>query len=95
MLNITIDIYEPKVIGMMWSMLAQEQTWFGSEPWKSYGIQVFLVISVFIIVLSYYQSLLRLNKETPSYGLRKCFQSSLNLVFLVPVSYHYYNCLRV
>ena len=35
-----IDIYQPKVIGMMWSMLAQEQTWFGNEPWKSYGIQV-------------------------------------------------------
>lgn len=34
------EIYEPKVIGMMWSMLAQEQTWFGSEPWKSYGIQL-------------------------------------------------------
>jgi hypothetical protein len=24
----------------MWSSLAQLQTWFGSEPWKSYGIQV-------------------------------------------------------
>eukprot|EP01035_Chromulina_nebulosa_P040727 gene40727-55070_t len=34
------DIYQPKVIGMMWSMLAQEQTWFGNEPWKSYGIQI-------------------------------------------------------
>ncbi len=34
------DIYEPKVVGMIWSMLAQEQTWFGNEPWKSYGIQV-------------------------------------------------------
>ncbi len=34
------DIYAPKVVGMMWSMLAQEQTWFGNEPWKSYGIQV-------------------------------------------------------
>lgn len=34
------DVYEPKVIGMIWSMLAQEQTWFGNEEWKSYGIQV-------------------------------------------------------
>ena len=25
---------------MMWSMLAQLQTWFGNEQWKSYGIQV-------------------------------------------------------
>jgi hypothetical protein len=34
------EIYQPKVVGMLWSMLAQEQTWFGNEPWKSYGIQV-------------------------------------------------------
>jgi hypothetical protein len=34
------DSYKPKVVGMMWSSLAQLQTWFGSEPWKSYGIQV-------------------------------------------------------
>ena len=34
------EVYEPKVVGMLWSMLAQEQTWFGSEPWKSYGIQL-------------------------------------------------------
>eukprot|EP00599_Poterioochromonas_sp_BG-1_P009041 CAMPEP_0173139988 /NCGR_PEP_ID=MMETSP1105-20130129/4598_1 /TAXON_ID=2985 /ORGANISM="Ochromonas sp., Strain BG-1" /LENGTH=938 /DNA_ID=CAMNT_0014052849 /DNA_START=75 /DNA_END=2891 /DNA_ORIENTATION=+ len=34
------DVYEPKVIGMIWSMMAQEQTWFGSEVWKSYGIQI-------------------------------------------------------
>jgi endo-1,3(4)-beta-glucanase len=32
--------YEPKVVGMIWSMLAQQQTWFGNEPWKSYGIQL-------------------------------------------------------
>jgi len=25
---------------MIWSMLAQQQTWFGAEPWKSYGIQL-------------------------------------------------------
>lgn len=34
------DIYEPKVVGMLWSMLAQQQTWFGAQPWKSYGIQL-------------------------------------------------------
>ncbi|RYG65846.1 hypothetical protein EON64_11080 [archaeon] len=34
------SVYESKVVGMMWSMLAQQQTWFGNEPWKSYGIQV-------------------------------------------------------
>ena len=33
-------MYEPKIVGMIWSMLAQEQTWFGNEPWKSYGIQL-------------------------------------------------------
>lgn len=34
------DVYEPHVVGMLWSTLAQEQTWFGLESWKSYGIQV-------------------------------------------------------
>lgn len=34
------DVYGSKVVGMMWSMLAQEQTWFGNEPWKCYGIQL-------------------------------------------------------
>jgi hypothetical protein len=34
------DVYTPKVVGMLWSMLAQEQTWFGNEEWKSYGIQL-------------------------------------------------------
>ena len=45
------DVYAPKVIGMMWSMLAQEQTWFGNEPWKSYGIQLMplTVVSVYNI----------------------------------------------
>jgi endoglucanase Acf2 len=33
-------VYEPKVVGMLWSTLAQQQTWFGAEPWKSYGIQL-------------------------------------------------------
>lgn len=34
------DEYKSKVVGMLWSMLAQEQTWFGLEAWKSYGIQL-------------------------------------------------------
>jgi hypothetical protein len=28
------------VVGMIWSILAQEQTWFGNEVWKAYGIQL-------------------------------------------------------
>ena len=24
----------------LWSLMAQEQTWFGNEEWKSYGIQL-------------------------------------------------------
>ena len=34
------DVYSPDVVGMVWSLLVQEQTWFGNEPWKSYGIQL-------------------------------------------------------
>lgn len=34
------EVYAPKVVGMLWSTLAQEQTWFGAEEWKSYGIQL-------------------------------------------------------
>lgn len=34
------DVFKPKIVGMMWSMLAQQQTWFGNQPWKSYGIQL-------------------------------------------------------
>lgn len=34
------DVYAPKVVGMLWTMMAQEQTWFGNEPYKSYGIQL-------------------------------------------------------
>jgi endo-1,3(4)-beta-glucanase len=39
------DIYTPKVVGMMWSMMAQQQTWFGNQPWKSYGIQILPITS--------------------------------------------------
>lgn len=34
------EVYAPKIVGMIWSMLAQEQTWFGNEVWKSFGIQL-------------------------------------------------------
>jgi endo-1,3(4)-beta-glucanase len=34
------EVFKPKIVGMMWSMLAQQQTWFGNQPWKSYGIQL-------------------------------------------------------
>jgi len=37
---LSTEAYLPKVIGMVWSMLAQLQTWFGNEQWKSYGIQL-------------------------------------------------------
>ena len=36
---------------MMWSMLAQLQTWFGNEVWKSYGIQVGSFFSLVIAQL--------------------------------------------
>eukprot|EP00953_Heterococcus_sp_UTEX-ZZ885_P041600 21218-Heterococcus_DN1.PRE.1 len=32
--------YKSHVVGMLWSSLAQMQTWFGSEAWKVYGIQL-------------------------------------------------------
>ncbi|CAM9954866.1 unnamed protein product, partial [Sphacelaria rigidula] len=34
------EAYKPYVVGMLWSTLAQMQTWFGSEAWKVYGIQM-------------------------------------------------------
>lgn len=34
--------YRQHVVGMLWSTLAQMQTWFGAEAWKVYGIQVCL-----------------------------------------------------
>ncbi|CAN0480130.1 unnamed protein product, partial [Laminaria digitata] len=34
------EAYKPHVVGMLWSTLAQMQTWFGAEAWKVYGIQV-------------------------------------------------------
>mmetsp|Transcript_23094 Transcript_23094/g.52084 ORF Transcript_23094/g.52084 Transcript_23094/m.52084 type:complete len:596 (-) Transcript_23094:68-1855(-) len=33
-------VYKPKAVGMLWSTLAQFQTWFGPEDWKTYGIQM-------------------------------------------------------
>ena len=32
--------YTPAVVGMLWSMMAQFQTWFGSDPFLAYGIQL-------------------------------------------------------
>jgi endoglucanase Acf2 len=34
------EIYASRVVGMLWSMLAQEQTWFGNSPYLCYGIQL-------------------------------------------------------
>jgi endo-1,3(4)-beta-glucanase len=32
--------YKPLVVGIMWNMMAQFQTWFGSAPHLAYGIQL-------------------------------------------------------
>lgn len=40
------DTYQPRVVGMIWSMLVEEQTWFGNEAWKSYGIQLLPVTPI-------------------------------------------------
>jgi len=32
--------YTPKVVGMLWNMMAEFQTWFGSAPHLAYGIQL-------------------------------------------------------
>lgn len=32
--------YAPRVVGQIWSTTAEMQTWFGSAPWKVYGIQL-------------------------------------------------------
>jgi len=32
--------YKPLVVGMLWNMMAQFQTWFGSAPHLAYGIQL-------------------------------------------------------
>jgi len=32
--------YEPHVVGIMWNMMAQFQTWFGADPYLVYGIQL-------------------------------------------------------
>jgi len=32
--------YTPLVVGMLWNMMAQFQTWFGSAPHLAYGIQL-------------------------------------------------------
>ena len=32
--------YAPAVVGMMWDMMAQFQTWFGNAPYLAYGIQL-------------------------------------------------------
>jgi len=32
--------YGPRVVGQVWSTSAEMQTWFGSAPWKVFGIQL-------------------------------------------------------
>jgi len=38
--------YTPSVVGIMWSMMAQFQTWFGNSPFLAYGIQLLPLTSV-------------------------------------------------
>lgn len=38
--NIYPKAYSPAVVGMMWDMMAQFQTWFGNAPYLAYGIQL-------------------------------------------------------
>lgn len=40
------EVYASKVVGMLWSMLAQEQTWFGNAPYLAYGIQLMPLTAV-------------------------------------------------
>eukprot|EP00903_Cladosiphon_okamuranus_P009961 g9449.t1 len=40
------EAYRPHVVGMLWSTLAQMQTWFGAEAWKVYGIQMLPITGV-------------------------------------------------
>jgi len=32
--------YGPRVVGQVWSTTAEAQTWFGSAPWKVFGIEL-------------------------------------------------------
>lgn len=74
--NSFVAEYQSKVVGMLWSMLAQEQTWFGNEPWKSYGIQVyklpmllaFIKVHLSLVLHSYCRLQLPLERETTFRG---------------------------
>lgn len=44
------EAYRPRVVGMLWSTLAQMQTWFGAEAWKVYGIQVSLRLGTTMVL---------------------------------------------
>ncbi|CAM9532101.1 unnamed protein product, partial [Phaeothamnion confervicola] len=43
--------YRPHVVGMLWSTLAQMQTWFGGEAWKIYGIQMLPLLPISEVLL--------------------------------------------
>jgi Glycosyl hydrolase family 81 C-terminal domain len=38
--------YTPKVVGIVWEMMAQFQTWFGNRPYLMYGIQLLPITPV-------------------------------------------------
>lgn len=40
------ELYANKVVGMLWSLLAQMQTWFGTTPYLCYGIQLIPITAV-------------------------------------------------
>jgi endoglucanase Acf2 len=40
------EIYAGKVVGMLWSLLAEQQTWFGNAPYFSYGIQLMPITAI-------------------------------------------------
>ena len=45
MLTVVLESFEGAIVGMMWSMKLEQQTWFGNEQWKCYGIQVNIVVN--------------------------------------------------
>ena len=40
------EAYDNKVVGMVWSTLAQMQTWFGGSPYLCFGIQLLPITPV-------------------------------------------------
>jgi hypothetical protein len=47
--------YKPKVVGQVWSVSAEMQTWFGSAPWKVrvYFVCICVYLCLFVFILFY------------------------------------------